>query len=69
MNRMKGMQGFFVVKVDLAEAYENLSLSFLNKVLKEIDFLDKLVQVIMAFIASMIMSIGGIDKTPTLSIQ
>lgn len=47
MNRLKGRKGFFVMKVDLPKAYGMMNWNFVNKVLMEIGFPNKLRQVIM----------------------
>lgn len=47
MNRLEGRKGFFVMKVDLPKVYGMMTWNFVNKVLIEIGFPDKLRQVIM----------------------
>lgn len=47
MNRCRGKSGYFVMKVDLAKAYDMMNQSFASKVLMEIGIPNKLRQVIM----------------------
>lgn len=61
MNKMKDMQDSFVVKVDLAKAYDNLSWNFINNVLFEIGLHDNLIQVIMAAMSYVSMNIRWKD--------
>lgn len=50
MHKLKGKKGFFTIKVDLAKAYDMISLSFVDKVLVEIGIPTKLCGLIMGAI-------------------
>ena len=46
MNRMRGRTCYFVIKVDLAKSYDMLNWDFIWRTLKEIGFLDVLIDLI-----------------------
>lgn len=50
MHTMKGEMKYFVIKVDLAKAYDMLKCSFIKNILKEVEFPLKLITIIMASI-------------------
>jgi len=46
MNKMTGKKGYFVIKVDLAKAYDMISWDFISRILSEINFPEALINVI-----------------------
>lgn len=53
----QGKIGYFVVKLDLAKSYENLSRNYVDRVVVEVSFALKLIQVVMVVISSVSISI------------
>lgn len=57
MHRLNGKQGYFLMKVDLAKAYDMMNMSFVRKVFMEISFPDNNIQVIMESISTVNMAV------------
>lgn len=65
MNKMKGKNGFVVVKLDLAKACSNLGWIFIQHVLHEIGFPQKFVSVILFAVSFVNMNIKWNGKKIT----
>ena len=57
MDRMKGREGYIVVKVDLEKAYDRLEWSFIHKVLQAFRFPDNIIKLIISCISTSSLSV------------
>jgi tartrate dehydratase alpha subunit/fumarate hydratase class I-like protein len=59
MHSMKGRKGAFAIKVDLTKAYDKLSWEFIWRMLREIDLPEKLINVIMHSVTSVMANVNA----------
>lgn len=57
MHKSRDKNGYFVMKIDLAKAYDRLNWSFLNKVITEVGLLDKMKTIIREAISGVKMTV------------